>query len=100
METGNKQCPPPCKDRSKFRGPVGKAIDEMLPRCRQLENEGRFGGAVDLLSDAIQMDPSHIDLLLMRGRIRCERMNQAAEAINDSQAALELDPSAVAPHQY
>jgi len=73
---------------------------EVLPKSRKLEAEGKFNEAVDLLSDALQAEPSRGDLLLVRGRIRCEKLDQAAEAVDDFRAASELDPASAAPHQY
>lgn len=68
-------------------------IAESTKRADELENEGNFAGAIDVLSEAIATSPETPKLYALRGRLHY-LLKAYGKAIRDFDTALSMRPTA------
>ncbi len=66
----------------------------------RFEQLGEFPSAFDDYSSAIDIDPENMIYFVSRGRLLCDKMGRALEAIADFRAAAGKAPDSPIPHQH
>ncbi len=74
--------------------------NDILEECNRLEDQGEYDQAMQLISGAIVSEPEEVTYRVFRGRLLCDRLGRAIEAIDDFKKAIALDTLSAIPHQH
>ena len=73
---------------------------DILTECNRLDMLGEYDRAMQLLSDVVVSEPDEVAYRVCRGRLLCDRLGRAVEAIDDFKKAIALDARSAIPHQH